>query len=53
MDQNMCQDNGIEFDKDISNFGFKDNVEDHCIYAKYKNRIFIFLVLNMDEIILA
>ena len=32
---------------------FKDNVEDNCVYAKFKNRKFIFLILYVDDILLA
>lgn len=40
------------FNKTISNFGFKKNMEDNCIYAKFKNRRFIFLLLCVDDILL-
>ena len=43
----------LKFDQTIRNFGFKENVEDNCIYAKFKNMNFIFLVLYMDDILLA
>ena len=33
--------------------GFKKNVEDNCIYAKFKNGKYIFLVLYVDDILLA
>jgi hypothetical protein len=32
---------------------FKKNEEDNCIYAKFKNGKFIFLVLYMDDILLS
>ena len=32
--------------------GFKENVEDNCVYAKFKNGKFIFLVLYVDDILL-
>ena len=35
----------LKFDQTIRNFGFKENVEDNCVYAKFKNGKFIFLVL--------
>ena len=31
----------------------KENVEDNCVYAKFKNGKFIFLVLYVDDILLA
>jgi hypothetical protein len=34
-------------------FGFKENEEYNCIYAKSKNRKFIFLILYVDDILLA
>ena len=43
----------MKFDRTIKNFGFKENVEDNCIYAKFKNERFIFLVLYVDDILLA
>jgi hypothetical protein len=39
--------------KTIRNFGFKENVEDNCVYAKFKNRKYIFLILYVDDILLA
>jgi hypothetical protein len=43
----------LKFDKIIRNFGFKENEEDNCIFAKFKNRKFIFLILYVDDILLA
>ena len=31
----------------------KENVEDNCVHAKFKNGKFIFLVLYVDDILLA
>jgi hypothetical protein len=42
----------IKFDENIRKFGFKENEEDNCIYAKFKNEKFIFLVLYVDDILL-
>ena len=33
--------------------GFKKNVKDNCVYAKFKNGKYIFLVLYVDDILLA
>ena len=33
--------------------GFKENVEDNCVNTKFKNGKFIFLVLYVDDILLA
>jgi hypothetical protein len=43
----------IKFDETIRNFGFKENEEDNCIYAKFRNEKFIFLILYMYNILLA
>jgi hypothetical protein len=43
----------LKFDKIIKEFGFKENVEDNCIYAKFKNGKYIFLILYVDDILLA
>jgi hypothetical protein len=43
----------LKFDETIRKFGFKENEEDNCIYAKFKNGKFIFLVLYVDDILLA
>ena len=42
----------LKFDQTIKNFGFKENIEDNCVY-KIKNVKFIFLVLYVDDILLA
>jgi hypothetical protein len=42
-----------KFDETIRNFGFKENEEDNCIYAKFKKGRFIFLILYVDDILLA
>ena len=43
----------MKFDRTIRNFGFKENIEDNCIYVKFENRKYIFLILYMDDILLA
>jgi hypothetical protein len=43
----------LKFDKTIRNFGFKENVEDNCVYTKFKNGKYIFLILYVDDILLA
>jgi hypothetical protein len=42
----------LKFDETIRNFGFKENEEDNCIYAKFKNMKFIFLILYRGDILL-
>ena len=43
----------MKFDSTIRKFGFQENVEDNCVYSKFKNRKYIFLVLYVDDILLA
>jgi len=43
----------LKFDRIIRSFGFKQNVEDNCVYAKFKKGKYIFLILYVDDILLA
>jgi hypothetical protein len=43
----------LNFDETIRSFSFKENEEDNCIYAKFRNEKFIFLILYVDGILLA
>ena len=43
----------LKFDGTIRKFGFKENVEDNYVYAKFKNGKFIFLIMYVDDILLA
>jgi hypothetical protein len=43
----------LKFDETIRKFRFKENEEDNYIYAKFKNVKFIFLILYVDDILLA
>ena len=43
----------IKFDDFIIRSGFKENVVDGCIYMKVSGSSFMFLVLYVDEILLA
>ena len=43
----------LKFNQTIKSFGFKENIEDNCIYAKFKNGKYIFLILYVDDILLA
>jgi hypothetical protein len=43
----------LKFDKTIRQFGFKENVEDNCVYSKFKSGKYIFLILYVDDILLA
>jgi hypothetical protein len=43
----------LKYYKTIRKFGFKENVEDNCVYAKFKNGKYIFLIMYVDDILLA
>ena len=43
----------LKFDSTIRKFGFQENIEDNCVYVKFKNGKYIFLILYMDDILLA
>jgi hypothetical protein len=43
----------LKFDSTIRKFGFQENVEDNCVYAEFKNEKYIFLILYVDDILLA
>jgi hypothetical protein len=43
----------LKFDRTIKNFGFKENNKDNCVYTKFKNGRYIFLILYVDDILLA
>ena len=43
----------LKFDSTIRKFGFQENIEDNCVYAKFKNGKYIFLILYVDDILLA
>jgi hypothetical protein len=43
----------LKFDETIMSFVFKENEEDNCIYAKFRSGKFIFLILYVDDILLA
>jgi hypothetical protein len=42
----------LKFDDTIKRFGFEPNIEDNCIYAKFKNGKYVFLILYVDDILL-
>jgi hypothetical protein len=43
----------LKFDETIRSFCFKENAKDNCIYAKFRNKNFIFLILYVADILLA
>ena len=43
----------IKFNNTITYFGFKENIFDQCIYLKVSGSKFIFLILYVDDLLLA
>jgi hypothetical protein len=43
----------LKFNDIITSFGFKENTVDQCIYLKVSGSKFIFLILYVDDILLA
>ena len=43
----------LKFNDTITSFGFQENIVDRCIYRKISGSKFIFLVLYVDDILLA
>jgi hypothetical protein len=43
----------LKFNETIKSFGFKENEDDNYIYAKFGSGKFIFLILYVDDILLA
>ena len=43
----------LKFNDTITSFGFKENIVDRCIYLKVIGSKFIFLILYVDDILLA
>ena len=43
----------LKFNNTITSFGFQENIVDRCIYRKISGSKFIFLVLYVDDILLA
>jgi hypothetical protein len=42
----------LKLNETYKRFGFKENVEDNCVYAKFKSGKYIFLILYVDDILL-
>ena len=42
----------LKFNSTIRKFEFQENIEDNYVYAKFKNRKYICLVLYVDDILL-
>jgi hypothetical protein len=43
----------LKFNDRIKKIGFEENVEDNCVYTKFNNGKYIFLILYVDDILLA
>jgi hypothetical protein len=43
----------LKFDKIIKNCGFNESIEDNCVYANFNDGKYIFLILYVDDILLA
>jgi len=43
----------LKFNDTITSFGFKEKIVDRCIYLKVSGSKFIFLILHVDDILLA
>jgi len=43
----------LKFNDTITSFRFKENIVDRCIYLKVSETKFIFLILYVDDIVLA
>ena len=42
----------IRFDQAINSFGFKQNLDETCVYKRHQDKVVIFLVLYVDDILL-
>ena len=42
----------IRFDQAIKSFGFEQNLDEPCVYKRHKDKVIMFLVLYIDDILL-
>ena len=42
----------IRFDQAIKLFGFKQNIDEPCVYKRHRDKVVMFLVLYIDDILL-
>ena len=42
----------IRFDQAIKSFGFEKNLDEPCVYKRHRDKVVIFLVLYVDDILL-
>ena len=42
----------IRFDQAIKSFGFEQNLDEPCVYKRHRDKVMVFLVLYVDDILL-
>ena len=42
----------IRFDQAIKSFGFEQNLDEPCVYKRHQDKVVMFLVLHVDDILL-
>ena len=42
----------IRFDQAIKSFGFEQNLDERCVYKRHQNKVVMFLVLYVGDILL-
>ena len=42
----------IRFDQAIKSFGFEQNLDEPCVYKRHRDKVVMFLVLYVDDILL-
>ena len=42
----------IKFDQAIKSFGFEQNLDEPCVYKRHRDKVVMFLILYVDDILL-